>query len=77
MQPHHKLTRVELIELVKTLEAATTAVAHSTAERAEEARTALGDSEERLREILPEVDAMIGDGMIVMLPVEVMTHRSG
>ena len=52
MQPHQKLTRVELIELVKTLEAATTVVAHSTAERAEEARTALGDSEERLRAIL-------------------------
>ena len=35
------------------------------------------DQEDRLRAVLPEVDAMIGDGMIVMLPVEVVTHRSG
>jgi PII-like signaling protein len=35
------------------------------------------DQEDRLRSILTELDAMIGDGMIVMIPVEVMTHRSG
>ena len=35
------------------------------------------DQQDRLRAILPELDALIGDGMIVMMPVEVMTHRSG
>lgn len=35
------------------------------------------DSAERVNGILSEVDAMIGDGMIVTFPVEVVTHRSG
>ena len=34
------------------------------------------DQEDRLRAVLPELDTMIGDGMIVLLPVEVSTHRS-
>jgi PII-like signaling protein len=35
------------------------------------------DEVQRLRSIVPQLDALIGDGMIVMLPVEVVTHRSG
>lgn len=34
------------------------------------------DSEEKVRAILPELDRMIGDGLIVVHPVEVVTHRS-
>jgi len=35
------------------------------------------DTEERLRAIVPELDDLVGDGLIVMLPVEVVAHRSG
>jgi uncharacterized protein len=35
------------------------------------------DAEERIRSIIPELDVLVGDGLIVMLPVEVLAHRSG
>ena len=34
------------------------------------------DREEKVRGILPELDAMVGDGLIVVQPVEVVAHRS-
>jgi uncharacterized protein len=34
------------------------------------------DTEERIRAILPELDALMGDGLIVLQPVEVVAHRS-
>lgn len=34
------------------------------------------DREEKIRSILPELDRMVGDGLIVVQPVEVVTHRS-
>ena len=52
MQSRHKLSRVELIELVKTLEAAQTSLAHSATERTAQVQTALSDSEQRMRAIL-------------------------
>lgn len=35
------------------------------------------DSEASLRAVVPVVEPMIGDGMIVLIGVEVLTHRSG
>ncbi len=35
------------------------------------------DSEERIRSVLTELDVLVGDGLIVILPVEVVAHRSG
>jgi uncharacterized protein len=35
------------------------------------------DSEERIRAILPMLDEMLGDGLITLEPVEVITYRSG
>jgi hypothetical protein len=34
------------------------------------------DREDKIRAILPDLDAMIGDGLVVMQPVEVVAHRS-
>ena len=34
------------------------------------------DREDRLRAVLPEVDAMVGGGLITLEKVEVMTYRS-
>jgi PII-like signaling protein len=34
------------------------------------------DTEEKVRAILPELDRMVGDGLVVVHPVEVITHRS-
>jgi len=34
------------------------------------------DREEKVRAILPDLDRMVGDGLIVVQPVEVVTHRS-
>ncbi|HJP89232.1 MAG TPA: DUF190 domain-containing protein [Candidatus Limnocylindrales bacterium] len=34
------------------------------------------DAEDRLREALPELDAMVGDGLITVEKVEVYAHRS-
>jgi PII-like signaling protein len=34
------------------------------------------DQEDRLRAILPELDAMVGDGLITLEKVEVFVHRS-
>lgn len=34
------------------------------------------DSDDRLRAIVPDVEQLIGDGLIVILPVEVVAHRS-
>jgi len=33
------------------------------------------DTEARIREILPELDAMVGDGLITVEPVEVVAYR--
>lgn len=33
------------------------------------------DAEERIRAILPELDAMVGDGLITVEPVEVVVYR--
>jgi uncharacterized protein len=33
------------------------------------------DAEERIRAILPELDAMVGDGLITLEPVEVVAYR--
>jgi len=33
------------------------------------------DSEARIREILPELDTMVGDGLITVEPVEVIAYR--
>ncbi|HET9614357.1 MAG TPA: DUF190 domain-containing protein, partial [Candidatus Limnocylindrales bacterium] len=35
------------------------------------------DGEARIREILPELDAMVGDGLITVEPVEVVVYRGG
>ncbi len=35
------------------------------------------DREDRVRAILPELDGLVGDGLIVVHPVEVIAHRSG
>lgn len=35
------------------------------------------DQEARLRAVLPELDAMIGDGLITLEPVEVVAYRAG
>ena len=35
------------------------------------------DEEPKLRAILPELDAMVGDGLITLERVEVYAHRSG
>jgi hypothetical protein len=34
------------------------------------------DQEDRIRSILPELDAMVGDGLITLERVEVIVHRS-
>ena len=34
------------------------------------------DEEERLRGVLPEIDAMVGDGLITLEPVEVIAYRA-
>ena len=34
------------------------------------------DAEDRLRAVLPEIDAMVEGGLITLEPVEVMTYRS-
>jgi PII-like signaling protein len=34
------------------------------------------DTEERVRAILPEVDALMGDGLVIAQAVEVLSHRS-
>jgi PII-like signaling protein len=34
------------------------------------------DQEDRLRQILPELDALVGDGLITLERVEVFAHRS-
>ena len=34
------------------------------------------DREDKIRAILPALDAMVGDGLIVVQPVEVVAHRS-
>ncbi len=35
------------------------------------------DREDRLRALVPELEGLLGDGLMVLLPVEVLTHRSG
>lgn len=35
------------------------------------------DSEVRIRAILPEIDEMLGDGLITLEQVEVITYRAG
>jgi PII-like signaling protein len=35
------------------------------------------DVEDRLREVLPEIDAMVGDGLITLERVEVVAYRGG
>lgn len=35
------------------------------------------DREARIREVLPELDAMVGDGLITLEPVEVVAYRAG
>lgn len=35
------------------------------------------DSEAAIRAILPELDAMVGDGLITVEPVEVVAYRAG
>lgn len=34
------------------------------------------DREDRLRAIAPDLDELLGDGLMVLLPVEVLAHRS-
>ncbi len=34
------------------------------------------DQEDRIRAILPELDTMVGDGLITLEPIEVIVHRS-
>jgi PII-like signaling protein len=34
------------------------------------------DQEDRLRAVLPELDAMVGDGLITIEPVEVIAYRA-
>ncbi len=35
------------------------------------------DREDRLRAVAPELDELLGDGLMVLLPAEVLAHRSG
>ncbi len=35
------------------------------------------DREDRLRAVALELDGLLGDGLMVLLPVEVLAHRSG
>lgn len=35
------------------------------------------DREDRLRALVPELDGLLGDGLMVLLPAEVLAHRSG
>jgi hypothetical protein len=35
------------------------------------------DSEEKIRAVLPELDEMLGDGLITLEKVEVITYRAG
>jgi len=35
------------------------------------------DREDRLRALALELDALLGDGLMVLLPTEVLSHRSG
>lgn len=35
------------------------------------------DGEDRLRPLLPELDALVGDGLITLEPVEVLAYRGG
>jgi PII-like signaling protein len=35
------------------------------------------DAADRIRGVLAELDALVGDGLIVLQPVEVVAHRSG
>lgn len=35
------------------------------------------DLEERLRSVVPDLDELLGDGLVVLLPAEVLAHRSG
>jgi PII-like signaling protein len=35
------------------------------------------DTEERVREVLPELDAMLGDGLMTLEKVEVIAYRAG
>ena len=35
------------------------------------------DSEERVRAIIPEIDQMLGDGLMTLEKVEVITYRAG
>ena len=35
------------------------------------------DREDRLRAVLPEIDAMVGDGLITLEHVEVLAYRAG
>jgi PII-like signaling protein len=34
------------------------------------------DQDDRIRQILPELDTMVGDGLITLEPIEVIVHRS-
>lgn len=34
------------------------------------------DREDRLRAVAPALDELLGDGLMVLLPVEVLSHRS-
>jgi PII-like signaling protein len=34
------------------------------------------DREDRLRAIVPELEGLLGDGLVVLVPAEVLTHRS-
>ena len=34
------------------------------------------DHEDRLRAIVPEIEGLLGDGLMVLLPAEVVAHRS-
>ncbi|MGH2381357.1 MAG: DUF190 domain-containing protein [Candidatus Limnocylindria bacterium] len=35
------------------------------------------DSEEKIRAIIPEIDEMLGDGLVTLEKVEVLTYRAG
>ncbi len=35
------------------------------------------DTEDRIHAVLPELDELVGDGLIVLSPVQVVAHRSG
>jgi uncharacterized protein len=35
------------------------------------------DGDDRIRAAIPEIEGLIGDGLIVLIPVEVVAHRSG